>query len=327
MPAVLKRLNVIAECRSSRLGLWSCPPFLFIVMGLVNIAAMTASWLLASRLAAEPEIAALVVIAVSLIIFVIGTFIIHGFNQVADANRIKSEFVAIVSHQLRSPLSVFKWTLDALGRAASSRQPSAPLPAAGEVPEVDRSHLDILRENTEKMIQLVNVLLEVSRIEAGRLILRHEPVHLGILTDEIVRSYDAYARASNVALEYAHPAALPPVDGDPERVRMIITNLLDNAVRYSSPGGGRVAITIAPCDHASLEWKISDSGIGIPSDEQRRIFQKFFRASTGAANQTEGSGLGLYIARSLVEALGGQMGFTSRDRGGTTFWFRLPVYT
>lgn len=334
------RLNVIAECRAANIGLWSCPPFLFVVMGFVNIAAMVGSYLLSARFVEEPEVAALIVIVVSMVIFVIGNFIIHGFNQIAAANRIKSEFIAIVSHQLRSPLSIFKWTVDALSR--SGGPPSAPAsppgftdtaaaggvaPAAAPAGErvSETAYLGILRENTEKMIQLVNMLLEVSRIEAGRLILRREPVRLEIVTEDTIRSFNAYARASNVTIEYAAPSALPPVWGDKERIKMIVSNLVDNAVRYSL-GGGRVVVTVAPYGARFLEWKIADAGVGIPVLEQRFVFQKFFRATTGMERQAHGSGLGLYIARSLIIALGGEIGFTSQDHHGATFWFRLPVY-
>lgn len=317
MLAVLARLNVIAECRGANIGLWSCPPFLFVVMGIVNIAAMVGSYLLSARFVDEPEIAALVVITVSLAIFIIGNFIIHGFNQIAAANRMKSEFIAIVSHQLRSPLAIFKWTVDAITRSGGPASPAAPTGAP--------SYLDILRDNTEKMIQLVNMLLEASRIEAGRVILRRDPVRLDVLTDDIVRSLGSYAQASNIAIEFASPAGLPPVRGDKERIKMVVSNLIDNAIRYSL-AGGRVAIVIAPASPAFLEWKISDSGIGIPAAEQRFVFQKFFRASSGMERQSHGSGLGLYIARSLITVLGGEMGFTSHDHKGTTFWFRLPVY-
>ncbi|MBI4132871.1 MAG: HAMP domain-containing histidine kinase [Candidatus Sungbacteria bacterium] len=315
MPKFLRRLNVVTECRELHLGLWSCPPFLFVVMGAVNIAAMSVSYLFANRYVAEPQLAALIVIGVALIFFIVGVFIIHGFTQIAEANRMKSEFIAIVSHQLRSPLSVFKWILSALVKDQA--------PAGAGVRNTE-SYLEMLRDNAEKMIQLVNILLEVSRIEAGRMILRRDAVRIGVITEEIVHSFAAYARASNLTIDYVAPVDLPPVAGDTEKIRMVIQNLVDNAIRYSF-GGGRVVVTIAPHD-GLLEWKVRDSGVGIPKEQHAMVFQKFFRSEHAVRAETQGSGLGLYIARSVIAALGGEIGFESEEGRGSTFWFRLPLY-
>jgi len=320
MHDIIKRLNVIAECRAAHLSLWSCPPFLFVIMGLVNVVAMIASYLLASRYVEEPELAALVVIVVAFLIFIIGNSIIQGFSKMAEASRIKTEFIAIVSHQLRSPLSVFKWTIGAM----NSKLPREKTPSAinGSI----REYLQTLGENSERMIQLVNMLLEVSRIEGGRLVLRREPVRLDAIIEGIVRSFANYARASNVTIEYSSPRELPPVRGDRERIKMVVENLIDNAVRYSRGGSGHVVVTTTLTGD-SIELKVQDSGMGIAEDDKRFVFQKFFRSKEASRRESSGSGLGLYIVSSIVKNLGGKAGFKSEEGRGSTFWIRLPTYS
>lgn len=313
MSDFLKKLNIIRECRSLHLSLWQCPPFLFVIMGFINVMAMLGAYSLATRFRTEPEIAALVVIAVSVSILVIGNLIITGFNKIAEANRMKSEFISIVSHQLRAPLAIFKWTLDLLkqkGIGIKNDPPGSP------------SYIEILQENNEKMVQMVNTLLEVSRIESNHLVLNREPVQLLDITRKTTRSFTQYANASNISLAVEAPDALSLVTGDESRLRMVVQNLVDNAIRYSLPGG-HVKIFIRESKQRVI-WQIENNGVGIPPDQQKYIFQKFFRSSTAMKYRTEGNGLGLYIVKAIIEELNGTVDFTSGG-GKTTFWFILPL--
>ncbi|MDO8600998.1 MAG: HAMP domain-containing sensor histidine kinase [bacterium] len=314
MSEFFKKLNVIRECRSLHLGLWQCPPFLFVVMGFINILAMVGSYTLVTRFQAEPEVAALIVILVSIVILVLGNFIITGFNKVAEANRMKSEFVSIVSHQLRAPLAIFKWTLDLLKQKGA---------ALGNNPlGSDPSYIEILQENNEKMIQMVNTLLEVSRIESNHLVLNREPTQLLDITRKTVQSFRQYAEASKISLAIEAPETLSMVIGDESRLRMVVQNLLDNAIRYSA-SGGEVKILIRESNN-NIIWQIENHGVSIPPEQQKYIFQKFFRSTTALKYRTEGNGLGLYIVRAIIGELGGTVDFTS-EVGKTTFWFILPV--
>lgn len=283
-------------------------------MGFINIIAMIGSYTLVTRFQAEPEVAVLIVIAVSVVILVLGNFIITGFNKVAEANRMKSEFISIVSHQLRAPLAIFKWTLDLLKQKGGSfgNDPTSSGP----------SYIEILQENNEKMVQMVNTLLEVSRIESNHLVLNREPVQVLDITQKTVRSFDQYARALKIQLSVEAPETLSMVIGDESRLRMVVQNLLDNAIRYSLPDG-EVKILIRESKD-NIIWQIENHGVGIPLEQQKYIFQKFFRSTNALKYRTEGNGLGLYIVRAVVQELGGAVDFTS-ESGKTTFWFILPV--
>lgn len=315
MVAFSKKINFIAECRELRWGLWQCPPFLFLVMGFITIISMVATYVLASRYIDEPEIAALIVIFVTILFLVIGNVIINGFNRIAETNRMKSEFISLISHQLRSPLSIFKWTLDVLERDFRR---------IDHAPEED-NFLKTLRTTSEGMIGLVNSLLEMSRIEAQTFALRNDVFSLEKVTRDIMENFMKYAEASNIALALEVSGNLPTVRSDKDRVAIVVQNLVDNAIRYSKKTS-TVSIKINS-ENSFIRWSIHDQGIGIPVPQQKQIFQKFFRADNIKESQanTHGSGIGLYIAKEIINASGGQIGFDSREGGGTMFWFTLPV--
>lgn len=312
----IRSLNIIEECRVLRWKLWQCPPFLFLLMGFVIIISMLATYLLATRYVTEPEFAALIVIFVTAILLILGTFIINGFNKVVEADRMKSEFISLISHQLRSPLSIFRWTLDLFKRDIQS----------GTLDKLDKieNNLAVLSATTEQMIKLVNSLLEVSRIEARTFVLKKEVFSLETLTRKVMESFMKLAEASNIAISLKAEENLPQVITDPQRIEMVVQNLIDNAIRYT-PSPGNISIKIEKDDFHSLRWSISDSGRGIPASEQRYIFQKFFRGRNTKGDATHGTGIGLYIAKTIIEAAGGKIGFVSNEGRGSTFWFILPL--
>jgi two-component system phosphate regulon sensor histidine kinase PhoR len=189
------------------------------------------------------------------------------------------------------------------------------------VPEPARSYVQDAREANERLIRLVNDLLNVSRLESGKLQVVPRPTDLGALTARVVEELSGLVREKHHRLSVTGDA--PPVMVDPQLFREVILNLVSNAIKYTLPGGD-IAIRMEPGDDGVC-WAIRDSGIGIPKDAQERLFEKFYRAENVLTVETEGTGLGLYLVRLIVEQFGGRIWCESDEGKGSTFAFTVPA--
>lgn len=293
------------------MSIWACPNFLFLLMGIITVAGMIGTHLVGQRYT-TPEVVMPAVVLVALFIFIPGGIVVNTFEKVAHASKMKTEFVSIVSHQLRTPLSSIKWSLDLL---LGER--------LGNFDTKQREYLYILRDNNERMIKLVSDLLNVSRIESGKLLLRQQEIDMHDLTRDIVRNMALFAKANRVDLKLDMPEDLPPVLGDETYLGVVVANFIDNAIRYTQ-GSGVVSVRLSSQD-SFVRCEVEDHGVGIPEDDQGLIFEKFFRSRNVMKRQTEGTGLGLFIAQAVIEKMGGRIGFRSQENKGSTFWFEVPA--
>jgi len=306
------QFNISSQCKRYGLPLWQCPTFLFLLMGLMIISSTLITYFIGRRYIEDPEIVVLIVLSLTAFLFIVAFSITRSFERLAEANRLKSEFVSIVSHQLRSPLSNLKWALEIL---ASKR--------FGGLETKQEEYLKIIQENSGRMGELITDLLMVSRIEQGRLPLDKNMFSLGDLAKGVISGLKLLAEASNVKVNFEPSASLSRAFGDTQMIKVVVENLLDNAIRYIK-GGGEISIKIED-KGGHLLFEIRDTGVGIPANDQRHIFQKFFRSQNALKYQTQGSGLGLHITKSIVEKSGGKVWFKSKEGEGSTFWFTLPI--
>lgn len=230
-------------------------------------------------------------------------------EQLQALDEAKSKFISVAAHQLRTPLSAIKWIL----HMVSLRQ------FKDEAERQDFLHK--ATESTDRMISLVNDLLEVDHIESGKDHFVFLPVDCVGLIESVISDVSALAAGQGISIETDMKVQAKAL-GDSTKLRGLFQNLIENAIKYT-PSGGTVCVSSAE-DDTCVSISIKDSGIGIPKDQQDQIFSKFFRAPNALKTQTVGSGLGLFIAKEIVNRHGGKIWFESEADKGTTFFVNLP---
>lgn len=226
-----------------------------------------------------------------------------------QAEELKSTFVSVVSHELKTPVALIK------GYAETLRREDADWDR-----ETMQDSLDVITEEADHLTHLIDSLLEASRIQAGGLKLEPTDVQLARLAERVVDGFRTQTDLHTFEIDF--PPDFPTVWGDPERMREVLSNLVNNAVKYS-PEGGTVWIG-GRNDRTGVTIYVADQGIGIPPEEQGRIFDRFHRVESGLHRRTEGTGLGLYLVKAIVEAHGGRVWVESAPGRGSIFMFTLP---
>lgn len=237
------------------------------------------------------------------------TLVLQDVTRLMRFDELKNDLVATVAHEFRTPLTSLRMAIHLLAEDV-----------VGPLTEKQADLVLAARQDCERLQTIVDDLLDLSRIQAGRIELKRSAVSVGPLLAEAAAGVRAAAEAGRLALVAESPEPDPSVDGDPERLQLVLSNLLANAVRHTPPEG-RIGVS-AERRGGVVRFEVSDTGEGIPREYQERIFEKFFQVPGGRPG---GVGLGLYISREIVLAHGGEMGLESEPGKGSRFWFTVPL--
>jgi len=248
--------------------------------------------------------------------------VFHDITELRRLEKIRKDFVANVSHELRTPLTSIKGYVEAL------------LDGAKDDPVTSTKFLDIIVKQSDRLNLIIEDLLELSKIESGRVSLKEEPLVLRSVIDRTLSMIKPIADKKRHQLLAVIDPALPPVAGDEERLVQVLTNLLDNAIKYT-PNGGTITVAAKPVPSVekaeqaigSIDLSVADTGIGIPEQDRPRVFERFYRVDKARSRELGGTGLGLAIVKHIVEGHGGQVWVEANHPHGSRFVVRLPLGT
>ncbi len=239
--------------------------------------------------------------------------VLRDITTQKELERMKSNFLSVVSHELRTPLHAIKGFVNIILMGKT-----------GPVTEIQRDFLETVQEQTNNLQRLIDDLLEFSRLESGRSTIRLQPVDIPVVVEAVLDKLALAADSAQVTLINRTPEDIPSILADPWRLEQVVTNLVDNAIKFT-PAQGQVVVTAQDVGDY-IQVSVSDTGIGIPRDQQERIFDRFYQVDSGANRQYKGTGLGLTICRHIVEHHRGRIWVESEPGQGATFHFTIYKY-
>jgi signal transduction histidine kinase len=234
-------------------------------------------------------------------------------ERLREVDTMKTDFVSVATHQMRTPLSGVRWTLSMIIKGD-----------LGDLTPDQRTFLMKAYESNERMIALIDDLLFTDKIESGKLVITDESTHAPDLVENVITELQPIALNRNIKIQFNRPEGKPlPVRISAPHLRAVFQNLLENAIKYSNPGGV-VLIEFEEKD-GYLHISVADNGIGIPSDQQDRVFTRFYRAPNAVKMETDGSGLGLYIIKNILTKHHGRIWIETTENVGSKFHVELPT--
>lgn len=292
--------------------LWQCPQFLFLIMGIVIMISSIFFYALGQSYFIEPKILALIVMLIATVLLVIAFVVTRSFEGLAETNKVKDEFINIVSHQLRSPLTSLRWASQFLSKHKENNLD----------PSTCIEYFDLIKENSIRMEKLIDDLLIITRLNDQKVDKKKAKFSLSGLVKEVVKEYEAVAHKSGIKIK-VDTEPIPEVMSNEYLIRIVLRNLIDNAISYSTENT-EIKINFKKKGN-KLGLTITDYGVGIPQEVKKRIFEKFFRAENVVHKKVHGTGLGLYICKLIMNTLKEKIWFTSKQGESTTFGFSLTI--
>lgn len=309
---IFDELNLKKQAQDLGVKVWQTPSFLMIIVGIMIAATMIGVYYV-SRFYESPEILTVIEFSVASILLTIGSTIIRGVEAVAKANKMKTEFVSIASHQLKTPIAEINWQMELLMSKYFK-----------DLSEKQKEIIKGISKSSARMTRLASDLLDVAHIDQGKLVLVKELVDLKDLISDAIDSQNNFAKSLGVEVKSFLPKRQMKVLADKKHLAVVLDNLLSNAIKYTNKKG-LVEIILEKDGNENAVVCVRDNGFGISRNEQSSIFQKFFRSNNPAKNKTDGTGLGLYISKNIIEQSGGKLWFESIERVGSEFFFSLPL--
>jgi two-component system phosphate regulon sensor histidine kinase PhoR len=304
---MLKKLK--EESKKFGLPLWQLPDFLIIAMAFVNVVVMIITYCWAEKIMDDPREAVLLVAAESALILIIGNVMTESSKKVINIYKLKEEFVDLISHQVRTPLTNIKWNLELLEK--NKNKPK-------------EKYISRLAESVEKMSDLVNDFVYLSRLERSKKEMDLKEVDFEEMIKESIKDNKLYAGTKNVSIFFEKNDNEDfCIKADNKKLGVVLDNIINNAIKYSYEGGKVEIYLKKEEDRAIVE--IKDNGCGIKKKGKNRIFEKFYRSPEAVKISTEGTGVGLFVAKSLADEMQGSIDFQSEEEKGTTFFVEFPL--
>lgn len=318
--SLFKALNVRLQCAELHMSVWSCPRFIFLVMGVVTCVSIGVTYLVGVRYNSDPEAIIFLVVALTIFLLTITHLLTSAFERVvtirnseaarsAELLELRDQFIFLAVHDLRSAATAVKWGLRALE------------PKQSHLDQSEQQIFRNIRDRNERTLALIHNLLLITRIENQSITPKYTEVIPKTLLTEQVNLADPLTKNKNLTIALGFPESIPTITTDPDILGDILAILLRNAVTHATSDTGHVALDVTVTETA-LRIRTTNDGDGIPESAQEQVFRKFWKKA--GSGEIERSGFGLYIARSLAELLDGTLAFTSQP-GSTVFTLELPL--